>query len=532
MKLKVENIKLTANQRLHQCDVPIIAITGGIACGKSTVSDHLASLGHFVINADQLVKEIYQTPEALKFIKNNCPNAFSSNQIDFKILRQEVFNNAELKDKIAKLNTRPILVKKSKTTFPIISKKFYVDFKYDIRNNTRESIRSTFDFDEVSQEFNEFNDQLSTDFNYKDRSQKPAVSLSYRKEKWTASFTTGYVFRTLENSDRLRPQLSLKQDFEALELDSNFNYQFSPSSSMYMGYYLDNTPPQISQLQPFQDVSDPLNTITGNPNLEPSNNHGLYMGFNSFDFQKGKGFNIYANADLNNNQVVSKTTIDENFVRNTTYENVNGSYSMYIGANYNSSFKIDSLKTIKYRLGLWTNTNRNINFNNDVKYASTYTSLTPNGSITFNWNKVLEIVPNYRLSFTKNVFDLDDFDDQEFIRHSLGLRTATFVPKKLEWRNDINFIYNANVAPGFQKSAWFWNSTLAYSVLKEQGTVTLKVYDLLNQNTNAQRTATANYIQDSQSTVLQQYFMVSFSWKFNSLGKQGEVGRGGMYFFD
>jgi len=205
---------------------------------------------------------------------------------------------------------------------------------------------------------------------------------------------------------------------------------------------------------------------------------------------------------------------------------------MYVGANYNSSFKIDSLKTIKYRLGLWTNTNRNINFNNDVKYASTYTSLTPNGSITFNWNKVLEIVPNYRLSFTKNVFDLDDFDDQEFIRHSLGLRTATFVPKKLEWRNDINFIYNANVAPGFQKSAWFWNTTLAYSVLKEQGTVTLKVYDLLNQNTNAQRTATANYIQDSQSTVLQQYFMVSFSWKFNSLGKQGETGRGDMYFFD
>ena len=415
---------------------------------------------------------------------------------------------------------------------PIISKTFFIDFKFDLNNTTRESIRSTFDFDEVSQGFNEFNDQLSTDFNYKDRSQKPAIGLSYRKEKWSASFTTGYVLRTLENSDRLRPELSLKQDFEALELNSNFNYRFSPTSSIYMGYYLNNEPPQISQLQPFQDVSDPLNTVTGNPNLEPSNNHSLYMGFNSFDFQKGTGFNIYANADLNNNQVVSKTTIDENFVRNTTYENVNGSYSMYVGANYNSSFKIDSLKTIKYRLGLWSNTNRNINFNNDVKYASTYTSLTPNGSITFNWNKVLEIVPNYRLSFTKNVFDLDDFDDQEFIRHSLGLRTATFVPKKLEWRNDINFIYNANVAPGFQKSAWFWNTTLAYSVLKEQGTVTLKVYDLLNQNTNAQRTATANYIQDSQSTVLQQYFMVSFSWKFNSLGKQGETGRGDIYFFD
>ena len=129
-------------------------------------------------------------------------------------------------------------------------------------------------------------------------------------------------------------------------------------------------------------------------------------------------------------------------------------------------------------------------------------------------------------------FDLDGFDNQNFVSHTLGVRTTTFVPKKFEWRNDINFNYNPNIASGFQKSAWFWNSTLTYSMLKDKGTLTLKVYDLLNQNTNAVRTATANYIQDSQSTVLQQYFMVSFSWKFNSLGQKGETGNGDIFFFD
>ena len=67
---------------------------------------------------------------------------------------------------------------------------------------------------------------------------------------------------------------------------------------------------------------------------------------------------------------------------------------------------------------------------------------------------------------------------------------------------------------------------MAYSLLNDQATLTLKAFDLLNQNTNARRTATQNYIQDSQSTVLEQYFMVSFSWKFNSLGKAGETGNG------
>jgi hypothetical protein len=135
------------------------------------------------------------------------------------------------------------------------------------------------------------------------------------------------------------------------------------------------------------------------------------------------------------------------------------------------------------------------------------------------------------VSFNTTRFDIDNFENQKFVNHSLGINTATFLPKKLEWRNDISFNYNTNIAPGFQKSAWFWNSTLAYSMLKDNATLTLKAYDLLNQNTNARRTATENYIQDSQSTVLEQYFMISFSCKFNSLGSKGEVNKNGGMFF-
>ena len=113
----------------------------------------------------------------------------------------------------------------------------------------------------------------------------------------------------------------------------------------------------------------------------------------------------------------------------------------------------------------------------------------------------------------------------------MSLSTGLFVPKHVEWRNEIRYSYNPNVAPGFQQSAWFWNTTVAYSFLKDKATVTLKVYDVLNQNTNARRTANANFIQDVQSTVLEQYFLLSFSWKFNTLGNKGETGDGGVFFF-
>lgn len=415
---------------------------------------------------------------------------------------------------------------------PLVAKKWFLDFKYNFENEKRENIESTFDFDDTTQSFSDFNMDLSTDFINQNRVGTPSAELVYNSEKMNFGLGTGYSYRSIENTDQLRPDLSLKRNFEFIEFGGNFNYRFSPKMSLYFDYDYDNRAPEISQLQPFQNVSDPLNTVIGNPNLRPSKEHSGYLGFNSFDWQKGTGFYIYANGSLTNDQVVSKTTVDENFVRNTTYTNVDGGYWSYIGGSYSKDFKVDTLQTVKVRVGMNASFNKSINFNNDVQYASKTNSLTPTLSVTYTWKKLFEIRPNYRLAFTRTQYDLADFEDQNFLRHSLGIRTATFVPKNFEWRNDINFTYNPNVAAGFQKSAWFWNSTLAYSIMKDKAAITLKVYDLLNQNTNAQRTSTQNYIQDQQSTVLEQYFMISFSWKFNSLGPKGDSGGRDTFYFD
>jgi len=416
---------------------------------------------------------------------------------------------------------------------PLIAKKFFLDLEYGFQNEKRTSIRSTFDRADGSTTYDDFNLALSTDFEYVNREQTPSAKLVYKGEKWSLSGQATYVFRTLESKDFLRPELNLKRDFEALELRSNFNYRFSEKASLYTGYSLNNSPPSLTQLQPFQDVSNPLNTITGNPNLEPTNRHRIYLGYNAFDWQKRSGFYTYASVSVNSNDVVTKTTVDpQTLKRTTTYANVNGGYSVYADVNYSKDIKVDSLLTFKYELGLFTRLSRNINFNNDVQYQSDVTTVTPSLGLKLTWEKVLEFRPRYRLTTTKNTYDIDAFDNRDFLRHDLSLRLNTFLPKNFEWRNDVDFSYNPNVAVGFQKSAWFWNSTLAYSMLKDQGTLTLKVYDLLNQNTNARRVATENYIQDSQSTVLQQYVMLTFSWKFNSLGSKGETSRDNFYFND
>lgn len=405
---------------------------------------------------------------------------------------------------------------------PLIGKEFFLEFQYQYALDKQEDRKSTFDLDNNTGDYSIFNTDLSTDFEYINEASIPSLELEFRKKNWSASMEASYVFRTLENNDKLRPEFTIERDFEAVELRSRFRYRFSPQSSLSMGYNLNNNPPELSQLQAFTDVSNPLNTVVGNPNLEPENNHRVYMRYSNFDFQKRSGFYGYFRANFDNNTVVRKTTIDENLVRETTFDNVNGNYNINGYISVSKRIKIDSLKTVNFDIGIGPNVRRNINFNNGIQYASNNISISPSLGMRFIWKDVLEFSPRYRLSFTRNTYDIEDFDNQEFISHSLNLNSATFLPKGFEWRNDIQFNYNPNIADGFQKSAWFWNSSLAYSVLKNQGTVTLKAYDVLNQNTNARRIATQNYIEDVESTVLQQYFMLSFSWKFNSLGSAAE----------
>ena len=116
---------------------------------------------------------------------------------------------------------------------PIKAKELFLDFEYKFRNDKRTNLRSTFDRDEVTNQYDDFNLDLSTDFEYLNQENTPSLKLSYRKEKWSTSFTTKYVFRTLENKDFLRPELDIKRNFQALELRANFNYRFSEKASMY-----------------------------------------------------------------------------------------------------------------------------------------------------------------------------------------------------------------------------------------------------------------------------------------------------------
>ena len=413
--------------------------------------------------------------------------------------------------------------------FPLISKKLFLDAKYNYQSNERENKEDTYDFNSASLKYTDFNQGLSSDFTYNDIAKTPALELIYTTKKWRFNFETGIVNRILQNNDKLRPNLNLKRQFNNLALDAGLRYRFDSKASLYFDYRLTNKTPGISQIQPFENVSNPSNIITGNPELKPTQNHRAYINFNKYNWQAGTGMFFYISGSIFQNQIISKTEIDAKFIRKSTYVNNDGGYDFWGGGSYNKKIKLDSITSLKLRFGGNISAFKNFNIANNIKEGAQTTSLRPNVGLTLDWNKLISIETRYDISFSKTKYDINTNQNQDFTRHSLRIRTKTNFPKKLEWRNDLKYTYNPNVV-GFNKAAWFWNATLAYSILKDQGTISLKAYDLLNQNTNAQRRAISNYIEDSQSTVLEQYFMLGFSWKFNSLGKKGKIRNYNMHF--
>ena len=99
----------------------IVGLTGGIASGKSTVSNFFKKLGLEVLDADGIVKEVSQKEDTIKkIVKVFGKNILDGNgKIIREKLRKEAFENRELLNKLNEIihpQVIEIFVKKKKET--------------------------------------------------------------------------------------------------------------------------------------------------------------------------------------------------------------------------------------------------------------------------------------------------------------------------------------------------------------------------------------------------------------------------------
>lgn len=413
-----------------------------------------------------------------------------------------------------------------------LTTKLFLDIGYEFKNDHRDNSKEVMDYDVDDNRYTQFNEALSSDFNFVNIQQSPFLGLRHNGDKLNLRVNASYVMTELDNQDFLQGT-SFSKSYKNLLLRSRLRYSLGKNSRIYLRYDSRLSLPSVTQLQPVPNVNNPLNVVIGNPNLLPSVNHGIDLNYNNYNWKERSGVFFYTGLDIQKDRVSAISTTDENFLRTTRYTNIDGNYSGYGGVGYSKQIKKDSLYTLKLNVRPRLSYGRQVSFTNGVELKAKRFDVTPYVSTTYNYKEVLEIEPGYGISFNNTTYNLDNIEDVEYTSQNANLRVTSYWPKNLIWGNDLQYSYNGNVGPGFRKDALFWNMSLGLQILEDKGTLKVLAYDLLDQNINTRRTTGEDFIQDFQGTVLQQYFMASFTYKFDQFGgKKPDMGSRGRRYYN
>src|SRR5690606_29487877 len=288
--------------------------------------------------------------------------------------------------------------------FPVLdSVKLAIGAEYTIRNSKDDNF--TYDYDAVSADYlnqNEFlSYQLSSDFN----SVNPFATFKLRKKKFNASISGGVEFLTQKNNGFYRAQdYYLKQNYALPSFSANGNYRMGKGSSVYVSYNYEINLPSAQQILPIENLSNPLHTYVGNPDLEPTKTHSIYAGWNNFNFQTKTGYNLNLGGNYEETGSTNYRIIDENCATTYTYRNINGNYYLWRGFNLNKSFTKDRNK---FRIGggISVNHSHNKGFVDGEEFISKNYSISPR--VNFNWDlgEILSINPSYNLRYQFNQYE-------------------------------------------------------------------------------------------------------------------------------
>lgn len=399
------------------------------------------------------------------------------------------------------------------------SLKYVLGVKWDYQKSI--SDLDVFDYDYVSQDYSIVNASQSNRYSSNQNKLSPFAHLSWNRTKYSF-FLQGSLVMTTIKANGLYNSENYQADKKYVNPDigSTFRYFFNKNDQLNIRYNYGVTYQSATQLLAITDLSNPLNTIIGNPDLKPTNTHTFNLGFRSYNFQKRSGYSVNLNNSLYGNNIVSSVEYDSDRKATSTYKNISGSYQIQANADW---FKTAKWQEHSLRIGV------GVRFSNSLKkgfvdgqsYKAYSNVFSPRVYVSYQLGDDLIIKPFYNYTHNETTYSNFRVDKASSFIHNLGFQTTSYWPKNFVFGNDLSYNYNSQIASGFQKDYYMWNMSLAYDFFKNKFRAKVKVYDLLNQNTSALRTIDPMQIVDSESLVLKQYVMFSLVYNLNAFGNKG-----------
>ncbi|WP_229733877.1 outer membrane beta-barrel protein [Pontibacter amylolyticus] len=457
----------------------------------------------------------------------------SINNVDgdgFQYEQTQNFENADnnvLRDQFIRLDRKNFSWSGSTNYSQRLGEKSRWQLEYSIGNQMRDSDRRTYDYVETAGEYADFNMPLSSSFKSDYLSQSVGPSYQYRNDKTRLQVNARYEYAVLDTDSQFPVDLDpLKRKFSNFLPSAEYEFKFSQSQNLTLNLRTNTNVPSVEQLQEVLDISNPLQARIGNADLEQDYQTRFNARYRNFNAETNRVFFIGMFGTMTNNYVANSvytTSAPEGLAEGYEFrpgarlsrpENMDGYYNVRSFFNYGQPLNFIS---------------SNFNVNGSVGYSripgkidgqvnySNNTNLGAGFNISSNISEKIDFTVSTFSSYNIVSNTLRTTQNNNFFNQNTSLRYNWILWKDLVYRTELNHQYNSGLSAGVDNSFLLWNMSLGKKIFKDkQGEISLSVNDLMNQNVSIRRNITESYVEDVQSTVLQRFFMLTFSYNIRS----------------
>ena len=437
-----------------------------------------------------------------------------------------------------------------------VFKAMFLQLSYKFNYKYNKSDRSTFDFSNVDGNMFADVDNVYRGWdNYLSRLDHPLdnyldESLSRYSEYKNYIHEIQLMLRVIREKYRLNVGVMVQpqktrfiQRYQGINTDTvrnvvnvtptlDFRYRFSKLSNLRINYRGTTSQPSMTDLLEIRDDSDPLNITMGNPGLKPSFTNTLRLFFNNYTQEHQRATMVHLNYSNTRNSISNMVTYDEETGGRTTRpENINGNWNISGALMFNTA--LDSV-------GYWTvSTFTNVRYNNYVGYLAldqysgsrknTTKTTTIGEQLTASFrNSWLEVSLDGSVDYTHTRNLLQSQNNLDTWQFAYGGYFSLYLP----WGMSLSTDLHQNSRRGYNDSSMntnelIWNMQLSQSFLKGNAlTVSLQLYDILNEQSNFSRTINAMQRSDTRYNSINSYAMLHAVYRVNIFGggRNGDPG--------
>ena len=395
------------------------------------------------------------------------------------------------------------------------------------------SNKLTNNFNAGDQQYSRLDSALSNVFNNYYLTQGGGLSYRYNTRTIQASIGASAQVARLQGDQTFPRPGPVDYTFWNVLPQANLMWRPDRSHNVRLFYRTSTNAPSLNQLQAVVNNANPLQLTIGNPALRQEYAHNLVARYTAARADKNSNFFALLSGSYTQNPISNRTLVA---VRDTTVRpiltdpsitvrlpagaqltqstNLQEQYAVRAAANYGRP--LTAIKS-NFNVSLGASFSQNPGIvNNALNYART-PALTGGLVLSSNVSSNLDFTlsSSSTQSYVRNT--LSKQLDNSYFSQLTRLKFSWIVGPGISFQTDVAHQLYRGLSSAYNQNYVLWNASIGKKIFPGQrGEIKLYAFDILKQNRAIQRNVTVAYYEDVQTTVLQQYFMLLFTYNIRS----------------